>query len=161
MKNWFLNIEDKLINFLTAICWWLDLHFNIKSRWIADASSVCVYITYGQMTSSADGMMFTNIILSFILLGINNISTLGRIVYKNSSLSPNQNREEFIKFIIFGFFMFALIPALTLNSLYPLSMPVSLLVWYYILCTEPMPPAEKVKRKERNEMRKMKLSESS
>ena len=156
MKNWFLSLEDKLIDFLTAICWWLDLHFNIKSRWVADVSFVSVYLAYNQLTSLniRPNLLILEILLCLYVFLMNNLF-LSKL-YENSVLSPNPNRHDNFKPLVLILFLLHIVIYFTLHSL---AIPVSLLFWYYILCVEPMPPEEKVRRKERNEMSKMKLSE--
>ena len=160
MKNWFLNLEDKLINFLTAICWWLDLHFDVKSKKIADVSMICIYLVLSNLTrpETKTNLIFIiiDITICYILFLLNNFF-LSRL-YKDSLLSPNPNRHDKTKSMILILFLFNVAFYFTLSSL---TIPASLFFWYYILCTEPMPPKEKVARKEKNEMRKMQPSGSS
>lgn len=79
-------------------------------------------------------------------------------VYKNSILNPNPNRHSMAKLSVY--FAMIIIP-LIIKSWGGAIYPIGLFFFYYILCTEPMPPKEKAERKEKNEMRKMQLSGSN
>ncbi len=164
MKNWFIILEDKLINFLTTICWWLDLHFDIKSKQVADASFLLLFNFLSYFYSDFQNhfnlvaILISNIIFSFFCLYIFKIMPLFKEVYKNSILNPNPNRYSLAKIAVYSA---VIIIPLIIRDPQGTVYPTGLFFLYYILCSEPMPPAEKVKRKERNEMSKMKFSESS
>ncbi len=164
MKNWFLVFENKFITFLTSICWWIDLHFDLKSKKIAEVSFLLFFnISYYLYFDYKDYFeiilyLITNLLFSFIcILYFRSMPPLAEM-YKNSVLNPNPNRQSGVKSIVYiALFLLPII----IRSVSVVIYPIGLFIWYYILCTEPMPPKEKVARKEKNEMRKMQLSGSS
>ncbi len=148
-------LEDKLIMWLTAICWWFDLHFDLKSKDLANPFMVLVgflFFCIDSLNFFGNIYVFTGISFFFI---INNL-LIGKIIYKRSSQSPNPNKHDwFFKIVIF---VSSLVSFVMVRSFISFVFLLMLVSWFYVLCTEPMPPAEKEKRKNKKSLKNLELS---
>lgn len=148
--RFFTYAEDKLIMWLTAVCWWTEIHFDKNSRDLANP----IMFIFGLFLFSAftDFSLFASIPALVILCFLNRLSGISH--YENASSSPNPNKHNFLwKFSCFAGIIF--LSFWTEDKSFIVAHLVTIFSWFYVLCTEPMPPAEKDKRKVRKSLKKL------
>ena len=150
--SFFIKLEDKLINFLTSICWWFDLRFNLKSKDLANPFMALIGIFVGSIYLPLDEIL----ILIILLCIFNILFPTTKNIYLKSEKLPNLNKADnsFKVGVLTGVILGIFFSGVT----YPFFIGLLQLSWFYVLCTEPMPPAEKEKRLTKNKLSKFKLA---
>ncbi len=155
--NFFFSLEDKLIMWLTAICWWFDLRFNLKSKDLANPFMSLIGGTF-YVSYTKDLLDFLYLIIICLLMSIlNSRHIFGAQMYLDSEKSPNPNRYQNLWKMV-QIVVMLIILLFVKDKLTTVLVTIMNFSWFYVLCTEPMPPAEKEKRKNKKSLGKLELS---
>lgn len=139
---------------LTAFCWWTDVHFNKNNVWWAKMSLLYfgplykgleVYLFPLQKNSSYESAVLAILTLLFFSVMSLTVLFVSKILFILATKTPNPNREvlKFSKVI-------CLISSGIFFCFYrEISILMFLLLTYFFLCTEPIPPEEKEKRRQK------------
>jgi hypothetical protein len=161
MPNPFRHIDDAIIYHFTTFVWWTDVRFDKDNVWWARWTYLYVPpMTILLTLFVEDRDMVLTCLNATIVYLIGKLAMLTRFsennkLIKDARSSPNPNKYNpgilFLKCFFAGVFIILIL----FGKIVLAFLAIGFIVSDFFLCTDNIPPAEKRKRKEKNEMKDM------
>lgn len=167
------HIDGAITDTLTKFCWWTDIHYNKDNVWWSKVVLACIYPilwtiqVYLELEQNLEEIM-TTLFAVFLCVWVfsycifSYFSSTQRMI-KNAKMSPNSNRispgiflvKIWSPFSASFFWIFPNIIPYQTSKVFDFATIVSVELFLYILCTEPIPPAVKRKKLEELEIKRL------
>ena len=168
--NPFGRVDELITDLLTKFCWWSDIHFGKDNVWWANTTFIFLFPILDVLaiffidvkTEGTIGYFFGSCFASITVLYIINRFSYVKTIISNARKSPNKNRTSIEMMIykvtsVISFFMWQAINS-TSGIIYSstasnLILAITIITFFYFLCTEPIPPAVRRKKLEEKSLR--------
>ncbi len=168
------KIDNSITDLLTKFCWWSDIHFGKDNVWWANTTFIFLFPTFDALAiffiddkkEATISYFLGACFASIIVLSIANKSSFIKTIVSNAKKSPNKNRTTIEMMVckvtsIISFFMWQAInnvsSSIQSSTTNNLVLAITVITFFYFLCTEPIPPAVKRRKLEEKELRRGQL----